>query len=147
MALSGRAGLGHTDELIAALCRGETVTDLLVLAQLIAVIARKSLDSRVRGNDVLIRPGYLSELSNQPSIPRHSQSVIPANAGSALLWRSRTSRDFRAKEYEVANVAVSIFRLSRCLRESRAHRLQAFSLEKPWMFGFDEVKQSPPSRE
>lgn len=42
---------------------------------------------------------------------------------------------------------ITFFRLSRCLCESSTHRLQAFSLEKPWIFGFAEVKQSPPSRE
>jgi hypothetical protein len=44
---------GNTDELITALCVGETVTCSLMLARLIAFVARKSLDSRVRGNDGL----------------------------------------------------------------------------------------------
>ncbi|WP_036113001.1 hypothetical protein [Lysobacter capsici] len=39
---------GNTDELIAALCVGEMVTYSLMLARLIAFVARKSLDVRLR---------------------------------------------------------------------------------------------------
>ncbi|MFD0323757.1 hypothetical protein [Lysobacter gummosus] len=41
--------------------------------------------------------------SSQPTnLQSHPPTVIPANAGSALLRRSRTSGDFRARTFEVA---------------------------------------------
>jgi hypothetical protein len=104
-ALSGVQAGGNMDELITAMCLGETVTASLMLARLITFVARKSLDSRVRGNDVLIRPGYLSELSNQPSIPRHSQPVIPANAGIQGLSCERV-RSRKRSRFNLSLVAL-----------------------------------------